>query len=74
VYGAIGTVIVLLLWFYLSGFALLIGAELNSEIDKALPAPERVARETPRRSRNDPLSPRPLLAPACTSSSISTAP
>jgi membrane protein len=37
VYGAIGSVIVLMLWLYLSGFALLIGAELNSEIDRALP-------------------------------------
>jgi membrane protein len=36
VYGAIGSVIVLMLWFYMSGFALLIGAELKAEIDKAL--------------------------------------
>jgi membrane protein len=36
VHGAIGAVIVLLLWFYLSGFALLVGAELNAEIDKVL--------------------------------------
>lgn len=36
-YGAIGAVIVLLLWFYLSGLAILIGAELNSEIEHASP-------------------------------------
>ena len=36
-YGAIGGVMVLLLWFYLSGIALLIGAELNSEIEHASP-------------------------------------
>jgi membrane protein len=36
VQGTIGAVIVMLLWFYLSGFALLVGAELNAEIDKAL--------------------------------------
>lgn len=36
VHGTIGVVIVLMLWFYLSGFALLVGAELNAEIDKAL--------------------------------------
>lgn len=38
VYGTIGGVIILLLWFYMSGFALLIGAELNAEIDKAMPS------------------------------------
>lgn len=36
-YGAIGGVMVLLLWFYLSGIALLIGAELNAEIEHASP-------------------------------------
>jgi len=36
-YGALGAVMVLLLWFYLSGFAILIGAELNAEIEHASP-------------------------------------
>ena len=36
-YGAIGGVIVMLLWFYFSGLALLFGAEFNSEIEHASP-------------------------------------
>ena len=36
-YGAIGGVIVMLLWFYFSGLALLVGAEFNSEIEHASP-------------------------------------
>jgi membrane protein len=34
-YGTVGGVIVLLLWFYVSGLAILTGAELNSEIEHA---------------------------------------
>jgi uncharacterized BrkB/YihY/UPF0761 family membrane protein len=37
VQGATDGAVVLMLWFYLSGFALLVGAELNAEIDKAIP-------------------------------------
>ena len=32
-YGSIGAVVILLLWFYLSAFVVLLGAELNSEME-----------------------------------------
>jgi membrane protein len=35
-YGSLGAVIILLLWFYLSGFMLLFGAEINSTIEQAV--------------------------------------
>jgi membrane protein len=53
-YGSLGAVIILLTWFYLSGLMLLLGAEVNSEIEAAatekqlaeqpelVPAPESV--------------------------------
>ncbi len=34
-YGSLGAVIILLTWFYITGLMLLIGAELNSEIEAA---------------------------------------
>jgi membrane protein len=36
-YGSLGGVIVLMLWFYLSGLVILAGAELNAEIEHASP-------------------------------------
>lgn len=33
-YGSLGAVIVLMLWFYLTGVAILIGGEVNSELDR----------------------------------------
>jgi membrane protein len=36
-YGSIGGVMVLMLWFYVSAFAVLVGAEMNAEIEHASP-------------------------------------
>lgn len=33
-YGALGGVVVLLMWFYLTGFSLVLGAEINSEMER----------------------------------------
>jgi membrane protein len=38
-YGSFGAVIVLLTWFYASGFMLLLGAEINSVIEQAATSP-----------------------------------
>jgi membrane protein len=36
-YGTIGTALIILLWFYVSGLAMLIGAELNSVVNEVVP-------------------------------------
>jgi membrane protein len=46
-YGAVGGVIVLLLWFWLSGLAILIGAEFNAEIEHASPYGKDVGEKVP---------------------------
>lgn len=46
-YGTIGGVIVLLLWFWLSGLAILIGAEFNAEIEHASPYGKDVGEKVP---------------------------
>jgi membrane protein len=46
-YGTIGGVIVLLLWFWLSGLAILMGAELNAEIEHASPYGKDVGEKVP---------------------------
>jgi membrane protein len=46
-YGTIGGVMVLLLWFYASGIAILIGAEMNAEIEHASPYGKSVGEKIP---------------------------
>ncbi|HEY3706215.1 MAG TPA: YihY/virulence factor BrkB family protein [Terracidiphilus sp.] len=43
-YGSLGTVVVLLMWFYITGLMLLLGAEFNSELEAAA-MEARLARE-----------------------------
>ncbi len=35
-YGSLGAVIILMLWFYLTGAAILVGGEINSEVEHAM--------------------------------------
>jgi membrane protein len=46
-YGTIGGVMVLMLWFYCSGLALLLGAELNAEIEHASPYGKKPGERVP---------------------------
>jgi membrane protein len=50
-YGAIGGVMVLLLWFYLSGLVALGGAELNAEIEHASPYGKAAGEKIPGQRR-----------------------
>ena len=50
-YGTLGGIIVLLMWFYLSGLAILTGAELNAEIEHASPYGKNVGEKVPGEKR-----------------------
>lgn len=46
-YGLIGGVMVLMLWFYLSGLVILLGAELNAEIEHSSPGGKAPGQKVP---------------------------
>jgi membrane protein len=50
-YGSVGAVIIVLLWFYLSGVAILVGAELNAEIEHASPYGKPPGQKSPQGRR-----------------------
>ncbi|WP_216641225.1 YihY/virulence factor BrkB family protein [Oceaniglobus roseus] len=58
IYGALGAVIALMMWLYLSAFVVLLGAFLNAELDRARRA-ARMGRKTIGRPPVDPLAPAP---------------
>lgn len=46
-YGAIGSVIILILWFYISAFVVLLGAEINAEMEHQTEIDSTVGEEKP---------------------------
>ena len=59
-YGLIGAVMILLLWFYLSGLVILLGAEMNAEIEHASPYGKDPGEKVPGQKRK--IGPRAMRA------------
>jgi membrane protein len=59
-YGSLGAVVILLMWFYITGLMLLLGAEFNSELEAAA-VEARLARE---KAEGKPPEAAPQIAPA----------
>jgi membrane protein len=51
-YGAIGGVVVMLMWFYVSAFVLLLGGEINSELERQTLHDTTVGEQKPLGQRN----------------------
>jgi membrane protein len=45
VYGSLGAVIILMLWFYLTGVAILVGGEVNAIVEQTAARGQRGAQE-----------------------------
>jgi membrane protein len=52
-YGVLGAVMVLMLWFYISGLVILIGAEMNAEIEHASPYGKDEGEKVPGQKRKN---------------------
>lgn len=59
-YGLIGAVMILLLWFYISGLVILLGAKMNAEIERASPHGKDEGEKVPGQKRK--IGPRALRA------------
>lgn len=58
-YGTLGGIIVLLLWFYLTGLVIVIGAEMNAEIEHAAPWGKQPGEKVPGQKRRIGIAARP---------------
>lgn len=64
-YGSLGAVVILLMWFYISGLTLLAGAEINSEIQAAVAEKKlKQTGELPPQASTDPEHPVEVATPA----------
>ena len=55
-YGSIGAVIVLMLWLYLAGLAILVGSEINALLEHYSPAGKRKGEKREGQRRGDPIT------------------
>ena len=83
-YGSLGGIIVLMLWFYITGLAILAGAEMNAEIEHASPYGKNPGEKVPGQRKklgaraarafagagDQTAAPNPALAPSPTPSAL----
>lgn len=69
-YGSLGAVVVLLFWLYLSAYVLILGGELNAELERQTAADTTTGPERPLGSRNARMADEVAPAPAVSGRSI----